>query len=612
MSVSKIAGVSVSNQQKNNSVSFGRAFTTAEQREWEHAMKTAREQGGIKDTYMICFDSSLPSQKGKNTGIGTSFSEYGQAFIEFMQKKTGITFIQHGPQGTITKGNLSPFSGTVFAVGDHLIDLEKLTKPEYSSILDKNTYKHTAGEKNTTKVQYDSLLGADGKQKNALYEAFENFKTLDKKSELKVEYNKFLKSQKSDWLERDSLYEALSEKHGNDYWKNWNDDLDKNLFTGKYSKKEVENRKKELVSEYSDTIEFNKFIQFIADKQQKETKQNLAQIGVKEAGDCLIGFAPKERWAFANAFKPDHYVGCSDNGQIRTWGIDAIDYSKLGTVHNLGESGKLLKQKFDTFFEKYDGARIDAAWQLVKPFIYEQKDGQNAQMRDVGHMGDRIFKILEQSAKEHNVDTANITYEMLGGPVDFRDGLMRGRTQIEHSIYQNDGWGSVKFYKDNGMQDFTFGLGTHDDKGLIEIAREKRHEQAPVLSRNLKIFDANNLKNNPLEFMRAKWAEIFTNKFNFFTAFDAMGMDIRFNDQGINPDNWTARVPDNFEEVYHQNLTKKLALNTPKALADSRRINGNNDSLTHKLYKMAEILEQKGPMTQAEADKQLGKDFKAF
>lgn len=593
---------------------FGRALTSKENQDNYKLMSDARKALGSKDTYMIAFDTCFPSTKGKNTGVGTSFSQAGRNFVGFMKKMTGISFVQYGPCGKVSKANVCPFSGSVFAMGDHLIDLEQLTGNKYGKILSTKTFNSISKENDLSTVKFDKVLGPNGKQNIALKESFDNFKLLDDSSELKVKYSNFADSADKDWLDRDSLYSALSIKHGNDYWKNWNDDLDRNLFAGKYPKNKVEERKADIREEYSDEIEFNKFVQFIAADQQNDTRNYLKDVlGVKSSGDCLIGFSPRENWAYQSAFKKDAYIGCKDGNEIRDWGLPSIDYEKVGDVNNLGESGKLLKHKFDLFFERYDGARIDAAWQLVAPFVYEQKEGEPLRQKEVPKMGDKVFKILEKSANEHDANPKNITYEMLGGPVDFKDNILKGKTQIEHSIYQNPGWGSVKFYKDNGLDDFTFGLGTHDDKSLIEIADEKQQEQAPVLAKNLKIFNESILKKDKNVFMRAKWAELFTNKNNFFTAFDALGMNVRYNDQKINPDNWTARIPDNYEQIYHKNLIANKGLNTSQALADALEINGKGSKeLVFKLRQVASILKEDGVLSEEEANQKYGADYSAI
>lgn len=597
---------------KNPNLSFGRAFTTAEKTEYKDIIAKSREKLGTNNTSMILFDVSFPQAKGENTGIGSSFSKSAENFLKFMKDMTGINTIQLGPQGNITKSNVSPFSGSVFATGEHVIDLKKLTTKEYNSILPKEDFNKALVNTDETKAQYDSVLGEDGTQATALKTAFENFKTLSADAPIKKEFKQF-EQDNADWLERDNLYSALSEKHGNDYWKSWGDELDRNLFSGEHPQEQVDARISELKDNHKNAMEFNSFTQFIADKQQQESKATLSKAGIKLSGDCLVGFSPKENWAYQSAFGKDEYFGCPGGNGPVTWGLPAIDMSKVGEADNLGESGKLLQKKFDSFFKKYDGSRIDAAWQLVKPYIYEEtKDGPV--VKDKGYLGDKILKIMDNSAKKvlgKNYKPENLNLELLGGPVDMKDPIFKNRVQIQHSIWQKPGWGSVNFYKEKGLSDkeFVFGLGTHDDSTLAQVTKEKTKEQAPVLAKNLK-FDEKTLLNNPKEFMKAKFAEIFTARNNFFTAFDALGIDKRFNTGGIDSNNWSARVPQNYEEVYHSNLVKGTALNTPDAMLLAMKAKGVEDKkLQSKLATAAQILKEDGPMTEKESNEALGQDF---
>jgi hypothetical protein len=148
------------NSATKENLSFKGALTTAESRILtKELFPNARKALGLNNTFMITPDTS----------IGSSFSEVGQGFIKFMKKMTGLTGVQLLPQGILSKGNASPFSGSVFPIGEHIII---------------------------------------GKGKNTLSEAFKKFKKMPEASPLKIAFNKFEKT--ADWLERDSLYEALT------------------------------------------------------------------------------------------------------------------------------------------------------------------------------------------------------------------------------------------------------------------------------------------------------------------------------------------------------------------------------------------------------------------
>ena len=47
-----------------------------------------------------------------------------------------------------------------------------------------------------------------------------------------MEFEKF-KKENAYWLDKDSLYEALTIENGNDYWPSWSNDTDKRLMNPK-------------------------------------------------------------------------------------------------------------------------------------------------------------------------------------------------------------------------------------------------------------------------------------------------------------------------------------------------------------------------------------------
>ena len=83
------------------------------------------------------------------------------------------------------------------------------------------------------------------------------------------------------------------------------------------------------------------------------------------------------------------------------------------------------------------------------------------------------------------------------------------------------------------------------------------------------------------------------------------GMAERINISGkTSPDNWTVRIPSDYERFYFSQLSKGFGLNMPKALATAIQMkNTGNDYLVTKCMEAAEILRSKGPLTTKEADK---------
>lgn len=605
--------------------SFQRAFTTKESQKWEQIQKEAKSTlgAGDGDTLMICFDSCMPEATDEDKGIGSSFSNEAEKFVKFMKKMTGITGVQYAPQGRLSGLSPSPFSGTAFALGEQIIDLKQLTNENFENILPKKEFQKVLVEGNAEKVDYSRILPKNNPLNAALDVAFENFEKLSSTSPLKAQYEDFL-SKNSNWLEKEALYDCLEKANGGKFWKEWDSNFDKDLFSGKLNKNAVDARIKEIKSEHQNTYNKTLFTQFVLYKQQKETKEKQNADGIKLAGDCLIGFSEKEHWANREAFAENQYLGCKNNNPDDpgegNWGIPALNMEKIGTENNLGPAGKLYAQKLEKFFERYDIIRIDAAWQLIQPYNYvEQADGKRIPMKNQpSNMGDKLLKIMDATLKKtrpNDWQNCKVNLELLGGPVDFKDKLLKGRTQIHHSIYQHPTWGSVQFYKENGLNEneFIFGLGTHDDESLIEISTNpaKIKEQAPVLAEHMKL-DKTRLSNSQDAFCAAKFGEIFTTKNNFFTVFDALGLNKRINNQKPQGDNWNARTPYNYEEVYHKNLTEKKGLNLADAYLkamDAKNI--KNEGLKRKLEQANNILSKNdmGIYTESDANKKLGENY---
>ena len=377
---------------------FGRAFTTEETIAYSKLLNESRNNLGLKDTSSIIFDFNVPSKDGQNPAIGTTWSSSMIPFINFVKNMTGMNSIQLAPQGKIKQGNTSPYSGTTFAFGEHIIDLAKLTTSEYGNLLpislllgiDKKYPKDR--QTREYKTDYPFVLGTyneQGIQEKSLQIAFKNFKTKVEEEnpsikKLNKEFSIF-KEKNAKWLEKEALFISLTKLYGNDDFETWSE-IDKNLFSQLTSEESRQERISELKTQFKNDIEFEEFKQFIADKQQKESHKTLNEEDIKLYGDCLLGFSRSEMWANKDCFRKNLYYGgpdpnCPETNYIQTWGLPALDYTKLGECSSNGDTsklgivGQLLFDKYTTFFERYDGIRVDAAWQFITPFIYQETNG---------------------------------------------------------------------------------------------------------------------------------------------------------------------------------------------------------------------------------------------
>ena len=163
-------------------------------------------------------------------GIGSSFSSNAQKFVNFIKEYCGISSLQLNLQGILKDNTVSPYSATSLSIGEHIIDLFKLTENRFKNILKPDEIKKYLIKENpdeVCKTRYDKLVRQDYREEagkfvfsDLLAKAYKRFKALDEKSELKEEFREFCK--KNDYrLDREALYYALSEKFQSTQWQNW-------------------------------------------------------------------------------------------------------------------------------------------------------------------------------------------------------------------------------------------------------------------------------------------------------------------------------------------------------------------------------------------------------
>ncbi len=334
----------------------------------------ALKELGKKNFALIVHGNSFPAISGKNTGFGTQNSEAGKNLMDFA---SGVfNAIQLGPQGKTKACDSSPYTGTIFSINPLFIDLEQLTTKEWGNIVSEQTYKKICDEnpnKDINKTAYSYIVKA---QEEALQEAYVNFKQWNDKK-LNKEFEKF-KNENDFWLSKDALYEALVIENNNDYWPLWDNKTDRNLFNPKTEEEKKASflREKELRLKYADEINYYAFCQFVAAKQNEQTKKYALKHDLKLIADRQVAFSDRDTWAYQSLFLEGWMLGCppdyfSKDGQA--WGFPVVDPEKMFNEDgSLGEAGELLKRLYKKMFkENPGGVRIDHIVGLIDPWVYK-------------------------------------------------------------------------------------------------------------------------------------------------------------------------------------------------------------------------------------------------
>ena len=337
-----------------------------------NVIKEALEALGKENLALIVHGSSFPALDGEDTGFGSFNSAAGHNLIDYASKI--FNAIQLGPAGKTKSSDSSPYCGTIFSGNPLFIDLKQLTTKEWKEILSIETFKKIVREnpkQNSGRTSYSYISVS---QLDALKEAWENFKKLDF---LKKEFKKFKKENafwlENDSLyealsiEHDCDYWYIWKNEVDKNLLNPKNDDEKKIYA-----KRIE----EIKEKYSDEIEFYSFCQFVLEIQNEETKKYALKKGIKMIADRQVAFSDRDAWAYQSLFLEGWYLGCppdyfSKNGQA--WGFPVMDPDKMYNADgSLGEGGILMKNLYKKMFkENPGGVRIDHIVGLIDPWVYQ-------------------------------------------------------------------------------------------------------------------------------------------------------------------------------------------------------------------------------------------------
>ena len=338
---------------------------------------------GKKNFALIVHNASFPAAEGENTGFGSVNTKGGKELIDYA---SGLfNAIQLGPAGKTKGCDSSPYTGTIFSTNPLFVDLKELTTSKWNNILSVETFNEIVEnnpKKDTNKTAYSY---AYKKYEDALDEAFKNFQEKGDKK-LKQEFEEF-KSVNNRWLDKDSIYEALSIENGNDYWPLWASNVDKNLFSPDTIEERLANGERlvEISKKYEYEIEKYKFIQFVLNKQSESTREYAKSKDIKMIADRQVAFSDRDIWAYKSLFLDGWMLGCppdyfSKDGQA--WGFPVLDPEKMYKEDgSLDKGGMLLKNLYKKMFrENPGGVRIDHIVGLIDPWVY--KAGKKPKIED--------------------------------------------------------------------------------------------------------------------------------------------------------------------------------------------------------------------------------------
>ncbi len=552
----------------NTSVSFQRRLRKNEEADYFNVLKEARETAsGQKNgkNILILPASSLPQSSQNNTGVGNLNSDESQRFFDFTKKYWGINEIQLLPIGQCHKNHeqYPLYSGSSMDFGNYIIDAKEiLSNEDFKKLVNTNNI--------SDRVNFSNVVDSKSEQEKLLKNIYNE---LPLNMQLEFEY---FKRQNANRLEAKSIFYALTDLYGTHNTKNWAE-LDANLYDETIVPA-MKRKERIAVLKKMPQADFYLFKQFLAEKHFLKAKDKLNKKGIKLFGDMPCGFSADEKWAHPKAFLKDYSIG---------WGLPALDFKSK-------EAEEILREKTKFYAKYFDGFRVDAAWTYTEPVIINPKAKQLIKF----DWQDKFLKIIEEETiktKGNNFDLSNIIYEFTADPNHFSmfdkfnlKPYIAERMQYITSDYIKEDWGCDSAFKRRGWKNYVLGASNHDSHKI-----EYSKEQADILSQILKI-PSEKLKTYS-EFLKAKFAEPMSSKNVMLFFMHALGMGGQYKDNPAPTENYTAKIPANFEDFYHNALQKGEAFNPMDALEKqfiAQGLDKEKPELFNKIKKYRKILEQ--------------------
>ncbi len=599
-------------RESTSALQFKRKPSSAE---LKHYVPTIKEGLTVlnKELGFIIHNSSVPSNPKANSGIGTLLKKFSEnLFIPFLAIH-GFSTIQQEPNYIRRVKDPSPYDPLSTSKNIYMIPLEKLASEEYNFLIDKQ-YLEKYYTTNDERVDYIAVHENYNKILLSAYNKFSLLKNEDSFTPLTKEFEDF-KTKKGTELEKNAMYEILSQIHDEENWKKW-PETDRYLYDSESSF----SRKEELKKNYEKEIDFHIFKQWLVEREIAKANNQNNEIGIKVIADTPIAFTPAEEWLNKDLFLEDLALGCppdffSREGQ--RWGFAVLNPKKIFNQDgSLGKGGEFLKNRYEAIFEASPGGvRIDHLIGLIDPFVYSKKEAHmtdensgrlytsphKALLRDYSKYTDAEFtaifdKIIFPAAAKFGIAKQNIICEDLGEQTP-RVRQVIEKLNLTGLWVTQFGYSGVDAPEKNVIM-----LGAHDNQSYIEYTddlfkrasslgegRDRFNYKTHILGSDTVIpgKDVNQyreeLRSDQKKFMAASFAELFTSPAKkvqiFFTDFFGIGKT--YNIPGSKKDCWTLRLPSNFEDLYYENLKNGIGVNLPQAIATAIRQKGEEFSSKH-------------------------------
>ncbi len=606
--------------------------------EAKNIIKDALKVLGKKHLAFIAHANSFPAESGKNTGFGSSNSNAAKKLMDFLSGVfTDVQLGPAGKTKSIDASPYTGtiFSNNPLFIDLEQLTTDEwfniLSVETYNKITENNP------NKDTNKTAYSYIFNEQEKALKEAFENFKKLDNAELKSKFKEykEKNKFWLEKDSLYealiIENGNDYWPMWESETDKCLFNPQNDEQKVQYAKRIE--ELEEKYADVIEYYS----FCQFVISVQNEKTRGYAQSRGlkmiadrQVAFSDRDNWAYQAYFLKGWCLG--CPPDYF---SEDGQA--WGFPVMDPEKLFNPDgSLGKGGLLMKELYKKMFtENPGGVRIDHMVGLIDPWVYvsgrkpkiEEGAGRLysspehpvlsryaiATMDDLNNeveadkeeriikltpeqvrkYGRLVEKIVIGAAKEVGLDKDSIVCEDLGTltmPVVsvMKEYDLQGMKLIQFVVPEKP----MHPYRCKNINERCWAMvGTHDNEPIAMWANATVHTEAGYLNgKNLAedlYPDANDEEreqiavrcSNDAEFLtQNKLIELFACKAEniqiFFTDF--LGLYDVYNRPGTSGDsNWSLRIPDNYEEVYCNNLKSGKALNLPLILKLAIYARGN-------------------------------------
>jgi len=541
-------------------------------------VKDTLERLGVKRLLLAIHDSSFPSEFDEDIGRGAPTTRAAGRLLAYAAR-LGFTGIQLGPQGQTSRDDPSPYDGTMFARHLGNVPLARFAELVDAKAIAAAVLPEPGGPCRHRRA-YDT-------SHTLLDLAYAGLPT---KPELRTRLAVFRAAHAS-WVERDGLYEALSDLHGGAGFRAWGP-ID--------------------LGDHAAAIEKFALGQLLVHEELARVRREARGLGLALYGDLQVGYSDRDVWAFQHLFLRGYRLGAPPsrtNPEGQPWNYPVLDPDQReGAVRGL------MTARADKAFAEYDSLRIDHPHGLVCPWVYaEGNDDPHRAVRDGARLyespdlsdhpvlarfaivrpeqldrtlprhADRwvtaldpaqidryaiLFDALVTSARAHGRSPSDLSCEVLStmpvplGAILERYGL--GRWRITQKADLDDR--RDVYRSENAEPHDWVMLGNHDTVPVFALIKGwspgQREAWGRHLAARLHLARPERLASDGF-LATCMLAELFVSRAENVSIFfaDLFGYEERFNVPGlVDGTNWTLRLPYDFEPLHAERLSRGAAL----------------------------------------------------